>query len=181
MIKANKKNRELIRNDGNYNIHSQVAKNSADLVTIHVTQYMDNSMTSIPQAVDRNKRPLKSVSCRQKGKGGRIRKNLMGKRVNYSARTVITPDPNMSIDELGIPLKIAMNLTIPEIVTEDNIDEMRQLVKNARDIYPGANFLTFGSNAGSKFESRKIDLRFGENKLNIRIGDIVERLSLIHI
>ena len=51
------------------------------------------------------------------GKTGRIRFNLMGKRTDYSARTVITTDPNINIDELGVPVKIAMGLTFPEIVT----------------------------------------------------------------
>jgi DNA-directed RNA polymerase II subunit RPB1 len=53
---------------------------------------------------------------RLKGKDGRVRGNLIGKRVNFSARTVITPDPSIDIDEVGVPRKIASNLTFPEIV-----------------------------------------------------------------
>lgn len=69
-------------------------------------------------------RPLKSVKERLKGKEGRIRGNLMGKRVNFSARAVITPDPNLSIDQVGVPRTIAQNLTFPEIVTPFNIDRL---------------------------------------------------------
>ena len=65
---------------------------------------------------------MKSVKQRLKGKEGRIRGNLMGKRVDFSARTVITPDPNLAIDQLGVPKTIAQNLTFPELVTPLNID-----------------------------------------------------------
>lgn len=67
-------------------------------------------------------RPLKSLKQRLKGKEGRVRGNLMGKRVDFSARTVITPDPNLSIDQVGVPRSIAANMTFAEIVTPFNID-----------------------------------------------------------
>ena len=67
-------------------------------------------------------RPIKSISQRLKGKEGRVRGNLMGKRVDYSARTVISGDPNISIDELGVPWSIALNLTYPETVTAHNYE-----------------------------------------------------------
>lgn len=67
-------------------------------------------------------RPLKSIKQRLKGKEGRVRGNLMGKRVDFSARTVITPDPNLQIDQVGVPRSIAANMTFPEIVTPFNID-----------------------------------------------------------
>ena len=68
-------------------------------------------------------RPIKSISQRLKGKEGRVRGNLMGKRVDFSARTVISGDPNIAIDELGVPWSIALNLTYPETVTAHNIEE----------------------------------------------------------
>jgi DNA-directed RNA polymerase II subunit RPB1 len=74
------------------------------------------------QATQKSGRPLKSVEQRLKGKEGRLRGNLMGKRVNFCARTVITPDPNLRIDQVGVPISIAQNLTFPEIVTPFNID-----------------------------------------------------------
>jgi len=72
--------------------------------------------------VQRGGRPLKSIKQRLKSKEGRVRGNLMGKRVDFSARAVITPDPNLSIDQVGVPRTIAQNLTFPEIVTPFNID-----------------------------------------------------------
>ena len=57
-------------------------------------------------------------------KDGRIRGNLNGKRVDQSARSVITPDPFISIDELGVPIKIALNITFQEVVNEYNIEDL---------------------------------------------------------
>lgn len=74
------------------------------------------------QAMQKSGRPLKSIKQRLKGKEGRVRGNLMGKRVDFSARTVITPDPNLQIDQVGVPRSIAANMTFPEIVTPFNID-----------------------------------------------------------
>ena len=81
---------------------------------------MDNTKPGIPVAQQRGGRPIKSISQRLKGKEGRVRGNLMGKRVDFSARTVISGDPNISIDELGVPWSIALNLTYPETVTAHN-------------------------------------------------------------
>lgn len=84
-------------------------------------------------------RPLKALKARLKGKEGRIRGNLMGKRVDFSARTVITPDPNLRIDQVGVPRSIAQNMTFPEIVTPFNIDKMQELVRRGNSQYPGAS------------------------------------------
>ncbi len=86
----------------------------------------------------RSGRALKTLRQRLKGKEGRIRGNLMGKRVDFSARSVITPDPNIKINELGVPFKVAMNLTYPEIVTKYNIDMMYHFVRNGPFKHPGA-------------------------------------------
>jgi DNA-directed RNA polymerase subunit A' len=83
-----------------------------------------------PPARHRSGRPLKTLSQRLKGKEGRFRGSLSGKRVNFSARTVISPDPNLSITEVGIPLAIANEMTIPVRVTPLNIEEMRHYVLN---------------------------------------------------
>jgi len=92
------------------------------LLQYHITSYMNNDVPGQYKATQLSGRPLKSIAQRLKGKEGRIRGNLMGKRVDFSARTVITPDPNLSIDEVGVPRSIALNLTFPEIVTPFNID-----------------------------------------------------------
>lgn len=75
------------------------------------------------RAMQKSGKPLKSIKARLKGKEGRIRGNLMGKRVDFSARTVITPDPNLRIDQVGVPRSIAQNMTFPEIVTPFNFDK----------------------------------------------------------
>lgn len=79
------------------------------------------------QATQRSGRPIKSICSRLKAKEGRIRGNLMGKRVDFSARTVITPDPTINIDQLGVPWSIALNLTYPETVTPYNIERSHSL------------------------------------------------------
>jgi len=143
------------------------------LLQYDIATYYDNEST-LPKSEQKGAKASKSVSERLKGKGGRIRGNLMGKRVDYSARTVITSDPNLGLDELGVPIKIAMNITFPEVVTPFNIDRLSKLVRNGRDVYPGANFvLPFHSlELGKK---SKIDLRYRKKSVKLHYGDVVER------
>ena len=61
----------------------------------------------------------------------------MGKRVDFSGRSVITPDPNIELDELGVPIIIAKNLTFPEIVNDFNKDKLNTYLQNGSDVYPG--------------------------------------------
>ncbi len=110
------------------------------LLQYHVTTFFDNGIAQIPPARHRSGRPLRTLTERLKGKEGRFRKNLAGKRVNFSARTVISPDSRVGIDEVGVPVEIARDLTIPERVTEWNLQYSRQLVNNAEN-YPGANYV----------------------------------------
>jgi len=84
------------------------------LLQYHVATYMDNDIAGIPQSMQKSGRPVKAIRARLKGKEGRLRGNLMGKRVDFSARTVITGDPNLALDEVGVPRSMAMNLTYPE-------------------------------------------------------------------
>ncbi len=99
-----------------------------ELLQYHVTTYMDNEVAGCPPARHRSGRPLKTLSQRLKGKDGRFRGSLSGKRVNFSARTVISPDPNLSVSELGIPLAIANEMSVPIRVTKENIEELRSMV-----------------------------------------------------
>src|SRR5215469_11946276 len=99
---------------------------------------MDNDIAGQPQALQKSGRPVKSIRARLKGKEGRLRGNLMGKRVNFSARTVITGDPNLSLDEVGVPVSVARILTYPETVTPFNIAKLHQLVRNGPNNHPGA-------------------------------------------
>lgn len=99
----------------------------------------------------------------------------MGKRVDFSARTVITSDPTIDINQLRVPKKIAMNLTIPEVVTPLNIDQLTKLVRRGRDKYPGANFVFPSSQINFGRRVLPIDLRYRKEKVDLRYGDIVER------
>lgn len=110
-----------------------------DLLQYHVTTYFNNEVSGIPPARHRSGRPLKTLAQRLKGKEGRFRYNLSGKRVNFSARTVISPDPNLSINEVGVPLPIAEELTVPEHVTEWNMASIKEYI--TRDSYPKANYV----------------------------------------
>ncbi len=111
-----------------------------DLLQFHVTTFFDNSVAKIPPARHRSGQPLKTIMERIKGKEGRIRKNLAGKRVNYSARTVISPDPYIGINEVGIPYEIAKVVTVAESVTDLNIEKLKKLIEKAEE-YPGANYV----------------------------------------
>ena len=116
-----------------------------ELLQYHVTTYFDNEASGVPPARHRSGRPLKTLTQRLKGKEGRFRSNLSGKRVNFSARTVISPDPNISINEVGVPEMIAKEVTVPVYVNEWNIDEMRTYIENGPDIHPGANYVRNGN------------------------------------
>ena len=115
--------------------------------------------------------PKRSLVQRLKGKQGRFRGNLSGKRVEFSGRTVISPDPNLSIEEVGVPLIVAKKLTYPERVTSFNIKRLQQMVRNGPEHYPGANMIR-------SVNSRPISLLYGDREkaaTNLHIGDIVER------
>ena len=112
-----------------------------ELLQYHVTTYFDNEASGVPPARHRSGRPLKTLTQRLKGKEGRFRSNLSGKRVNFSARTVISPDPNISINEVGVPEMIAKEVTVPVHVNEWNIDEIRTFIENGPEIHPGANYV----------------------------------------
>ncbi|MFH1823279.1 MAG: DNA-directed RNA polymerase subunit A' [archaeon] len=101
-----------------------------DLLQYHITTFFDNSMANVPPARHRSGQPLKTITERIKGKGGRIRHNLAGKRVNFSSRTVISPDPYIDMNEVGIPEEVANTITIPERMNEYNLEHYRDLIKN---------------------------------------------------
>ena len=141
------------------------------LLQMQIGIYMDNQIFNAPKA-DQNK---KTLGPRIKGKEGRIRSNLMGKRVDFSARTVITSDPTIDNNQVGVPVRIAMILTFPEVVTPQNIDYLTELVKRGRDNYPGANFVFEISNEGGEQRKSQIDLRFRKKAIELKYGYIVER------
>ncbi|MEM3154073.1 MAG: DNA-directed RNA polymerase subunit A' [Candidatus Woesearchaeota archaeon] len=112
-----------------------------DLLQYHVTTFFDNSIAQLPPARHRSGQPLKTITERIKSKEGRIRHNLAGKRTNFCARTVISPDPMLALDEVGVPKIIAMKLTVPETVNDWNMEYLKKFVKNGPGVYPGANYI----------------------------------------
>lgn len=150
----------------------------SDLLQYHIATYMDNETAGIERAQHKSGRPIKSIRARLKGKEGRLRQNLMGKRVDFSARTVITGDPNLSLDEVGVPRSIARTLTYPETVTPFNIDKLKRLVANGPTEHPGARYVI--RDGGERIDLRHhkrsgdITLQFGwKVERHIQDGDII--------
>jgi DNA-directed RNA polymerase III subunit RPC1 len=115
---------------------------------------------------------IRGFCQRLKGKQGRFRGNLSGKRVDFSGRTVISPDPNLGIDQVAIPMLVAKNLTYPERVQNQNVEKLRQCVLNGPDVHPGAQHII------KKDSDHKISLKFARREAearHLRLGDIVER------
>lgn len=140
-----------------------------DLVQYHCATYMDNDIAGIPQAMQKSGRPVKSIRARLKGKEGRLRGNLMGKRVDFSARTVITGDPNLELDQVGVPKSIARNLTYPEKVTPYNISYLSELVRNGPNEWPGAKYVV-------RDTGERIDLKYNRRAdMALQFGWTVER------
>lgn len=142
-----------------------------ELLQYHVTTYFNNETANIPPARHRSGRPLKTIAQRLKGKEGRFRYNLSGKRVNFSARTVISPDPRIGMDEVGVPERIAKELTVPIATTEWNIDELKKYILS--DTYPQATYIIRSDGrrirVGDEPELKK------EIAESLKVGWIVER------
>jgi len=179
IINSNKRVRTEMDKEINSNELSTYNQDIYNLLQYHIITYYDNESISLPRSEFKTGgKPTKSISERIKSKEGRVRCNLMGKRVDFSARSVITSDPYINIDEVGIPMKIAMELTIPEEVTPFNIKKLSDLVRNGRDEYPGANFVFRTIYKDGKSEIQKIDLKYRKKSIKLNIGDIVERHSV---
>ena len=164
-LRVNKEKSAILNEEFKYNdSHHKVLQ-------YHVATYFNNETSMLQKSEQKTGgRLYKSVSERLKGKQGRVRGNLLGKRTNFSGRTVITSNPDIGTDELGVPLKLAMVLTFPEVVTPQNIGRLSKLVKNGRDNYPGANYVFPKGN-----NKRPIDLRYRKKNIKIHYGDIIER------
>ena len=179
IITSNKRVRQQMEKETMSNELSTYNQDIFNLLQYHVATYFDNESVSLPRTEFKTGgRTTKSISDRIKGKAGRIRSNLMGKRVDFSARSVITSDPYIDIDQVGVPKKIAMELTIPEEVTPFNIKYLTGLVKNGRDVYPGANFVLRINYRDGKPDIQKIDLKYRKKAIRLNYGDIVERHSV---
>ena len=147
----------------------EIIQDWSKVLQYHVATLVDNDIPGVAPAIHRSGRPLKSIRQRLKGKEGRIRSNLMGKRVDFSARSVITPDPNIEIDELGVPIKIATNLTYPVTCNRFNIETLRKIVKNGPDNWPGAKTIT-------KKNGNLFNVKYNVDAYEtLELGDVVNR------
>lgn len=158
-------------------LHDKILNNSPEnviqdwesVLQYYIATQIDNKIPGVLSIAQRSGRPLKSIKDRLNGKSGRMRANLMAKRVDFSARSVITADPNISIRELGIPIKIAKNITKPVVVNDRNKDFLYMLVKNGPDVYPGAKIW-------EKKNGESITLRYVDKEsIILENGDIVHR------
>lgn len=166
---------DIIKND--LTLKDKIEKNASkgvidemtNVVQYHVATLVDNDIPGVAPSAQRSGRPLKSIQQRLGGKEGRIRYNIQGKRVEFSARSVITPDPNLSVAEIGVPLEIAMNLTSPERVTPYNIDKLYKIVRNGADKWPGAKTIV-------RKDGRMISLKHVKTEeIVLYDGDLVNR------
>ena len=166
IIMTNQRLQDKINNNSGKNL----IEDEHTVLQYHVATLVDNQIPGVAPSAQRSGRPLKSVQQRLGSKEGRIRYNIQGKRVEFSARSVITPDPRISIGELGVPIKIAMNLTFPEKVTPYNRDVMYKLVQNGADKYPGAKTIVRAK--GGRMISLK---HINTKEIVLHLGDVVNR------
>lgn len=148
-----------------------------NMIQYHVATMVDNEIKNIPVSSRRSGQPLKMIRQRLKGKEGRIRSNIMGKRVDFSGRTVVGVDPSISIDEYGVPMKIAMNLTVPEIVTKYNKEKLYRLVRNGPLVHPGAKQITkMNYDENGIAHPEHIYLKYiDRNSVVLEDGDVIDR------
>lgn len=165
IIKYNKDLADKIAGNANPN----VIEGLTTQLQYFIAMVVNNKVKGADSLRQRSGRPLQCIMGRLNSKGGRIRGNLMGKRVDFSARSVITGDPNLSIRQLGVPMKIAKNITKPVVVNDRNKDFLLKLVQTGPEEYPGAKIL-------ERRNGENISLRY-KDRMSIRLenGDIVHR------
>ncbi|XP_061561558.1 DNA-directed RNA polymerase III subunit RPC1 isoform X1 [Phycodurus eques] len=150
---------------------TQMIMEDWDFLQLQCALYINSELSGIPLNMA-PKKWTRGFVQRLKGKQGRFRGNLSGKRVDFSGRTVISPDPNLRIDEVAVPVHVAKILTYPERVNKANLELMRKLVRNGPDVHPGANFIENRRNQMKRF------LKYGNREKiaqELRFGDVVER------
>uniref|UniRef100_A0AAQ6A6A6 DNA-directed RNA polymerase subunit n=1 Tax=Amphiprion ocellaris TaxID=80972 RepID=A0AAQ6A6A6_AMPOC len=150
---------------------TQMIMEDWDFLQLQCALYINSELSGIPLNMA-PKKWTRGFVQRLKGKQGRFRGNLSGKRVDFSGRTVISPDPNLRIDEVAVPVHVAKILTYPERVNKANLELMRKLVRNGPDVHPGANFIQNRTAQIKRF------LKYGNREKiaqELRFGDVVER------
>jgi DNA-directed RNA polymerase II subunit RPB1 len=165
IIKTNSDLKDKIAGGASANVIDGLTR----LLQYFIAMIVNNKTKGAAPLAQRSGRPYQCISSRLNSKQGRIRGNLMGKRVDHCARSVISGDPNLSIRELGVPLKVAMNLTKPVTVNGMNRDFLRKLVQNGPDSYPGAKIV-------ERKNGENISLRYVDrNSIILENGDTVHR------
>ena len=165
IIKTNKDLADRI----NANASSHVIDNLTSVLQYFVAMIVNNKVKGAVPMAQRSGRPLQCITGRLNSKNGRIRGNLMGKRVDYSARSVITGDPNLSARQLGVPKKVAMCLTKPVVVNDRNRAFLTKLIQNGPEVYPGAKIL-------ERKDGNPISLRYVDRmSIKLENGDTVHR------
>ncbi|XP_010606158.1 DNA-directed RNA polymerase III subunit RPC1 isoform X3 [Fukomys damarensis] len=150
---------------------TQMIMEDWDFLQLQCALYINSELSGIPLNMA-PKKWTRGFVQRLKGKQGRFRGNLSGKRVDFSGRTVISPDPNLRIDEVAVPVHVAKILTFPEKVNKANINFLRKLVRNGPEVHPGANFIQ------QRHTQMKRFLKYGNREKmaqELKYGDIVER------
>ena len=138
-------------------------------------QLLINILFDSSKAISKKEQEGKGIKQMIEKKEGIVRMKIMGKRVNHAGRTVISPDPLIETNEVGVPLFIAGKLYYPEKVTKFNIDYLKKLIINGPYKYPGANQVTLiSSNNTLSLNNVKDDYRNVISE-KIKIGDIVNR------
>jgi DNA-directed RNA polymerase III subunit RPC1 len=141
-----------------------------DYLQLQIAMYVNSDVPGLQQPGFG--KAIRGFCQRLKGKQGRFRGNLSGKRVDFSGRTVISPDPNLGIDHVAVPMLVAKNLTYPERVQRHNIEKLRHCILNGPNVHPGAQQII------KKDSDHKISLKFARKEIeakHLRIGDVVER------
>lgn len=149
---------------------SNIAENW-DFLQVQCAVYINSDLPGVTSMYQVPGKPTRGFVQRLKGKQGRFRGNLSGKRVDFSGRTVISPNPTLGVEQVGVPKLMAMTLTYPERVTANNILKLRERVESGASMHPGANFVEFPT-------GDKVFLKFGDRQRiakNLKIGDVVER------
>ncbi|CAK3742767.1 DNA-directed RNA polymerase III subunit RPC1 [Lecanosticta acicola] len=146
-----------------------------EFLQVQIAMYIDGALPGLGKDSNYGK-AMRGFCQRLKGKQGRFRGNLSGKRVDFSGRTVISPDPNLAIDEVAVPSRVAVNMTYPERVTKHNFEKLKACIRRGDRVHPGANYIVKGRDR-RRIVLRMVAMKGDLNKVaeQLEIGDTVER------
>lgn len=143
------------------------------LMCYEIFTYMDNKLTNIPVSSISGGKPVKSLLERLESKEGLPRANLRGKRTNYAARCVLTPDSALNLSEVGISKLLAQSLTKPVMVTKHNIEQVKKWISSTE--YVSANYYDCVMESGEKSTLKISDLNRQVILERLKLGDVVHR------